>query len=92
MVVNPQALGGGGRHPLLVLIEECLDNITSLRPDAVSVLGRLNHLEEVQDDLMGRDRLHLIEELQRLRADYERMQVRLWSFKHCVCVFVCIWS
>lgn len=73
----PQILGDVD-HPLLVIIRECLSNVVDHRPTAVTILERIN-LQlggEVEDDLVEKDKLQMIEELQRLQTECEELQVR----------------
>ena len=65
-------------HPLLVIMRECLSNVVDRRPTAAAILERINLqiLGEVKDDLVEKDKLQMIEELQRLQAEFEELQVR----------------
>ena len=63
-------------HALLEIIRECLSNVADRRPTAAAILERINQLgEATEDDLVERDKLHMIEELQRLQSECEELQV-----------------
>lgn len=63
-------------HPLLTIVRECLSNIVDRRPTAAAILERINSLGgETEDDLVERDKLQMIEELQRLQTECEELQV-----------------
>ena len=67
---------GDHNHPLLILIRECLNNIPLRRPDTRDILQRVSVMSmEGGDDLMAMDKLHMIEELQRVQLAYEEQQV-----------------
>lgn len=73
--LDPQILGDVD-HPLLDIVRECLSNVVDRRPTAVAILERVNELgEETEDDLMATDKLHMIEQLQRVQAECEELQV-----------------
>ena len=58
-------------------MRECLSNAMDRRPTAVAILVRVGWLQAgVEDDLMERDKLQMIVELQRLTAECEELQVR----------------
>ena len=91
----PQILGDVD-HPLLVIMRECLSNVVDRRPTAVAILERINlQLSgEVEDDLVEKDKLQMIEELQRLQTECEELQVR-GRVSHVVCathdMYVCMY-
>ena len=71
----PQVLGNHD-HTLLVLIIECLSNRPARRPNADDIVKRIEELRKVdKKDLMTMDKMRLIEELQKLRSDFEELQV-----------------
>ena len=68
---------GDTEHPLLAIVRECLSNVADRRPTAVDILERVGQLQtEAEDDLVERDKLQMIVELQRLTAEFEKLQVR----------------
>lgn len=72
----PLQVLGDHDHPLLILIRECLDNIPLRRPNTRDILQRVGEMSrEGGDDLMAMDKLHMIEELQRVQLAYEEQQV-----------------
>lgn len=74
-IPSPQILGDVD-HPLLGIVRECLSNVVDRRPTAVAILERINEVgEETEDDLMAMDKLHMIEQLQRVQTECEELQV-----------------
>ena len=68
---------GDADHHLLVMVRECLSNVVDRRPTAVAILSRIGQLNQaVEDDLMAMDKLHMIEQLQRVQGECEELQVR----------------
>ena len=68
---------GDTDHPLLSIVRECLSNVADRRPTAVTILERVSQLQaEAEDDVMERDKLQMIVELQRLSTECEELQVR----------------
>ena len=68
---------GDTDHPLLAIVRECLSNVADRRPTAVTILERVSQLQaEAEDDVMERDKLQMIVELQRLSTECEELQVR----------------
>lgn len=64
-------------HPLLGIMRECLSNVADHRPTAETILERVSQLRaEADDDLVERDKLQIIVELQRLTTECEELQVR----------------
>lgn len=62
---------------MLGIVRECLSNVVDRRPTAVAMLERINQLGgETEDAPMAMDKLHMIEQLQRVQAEYEELQVR----------------
>ena len=57
----------GEGHPLLGLIEQCLSNVASRRPDAAEVVGQLQ-AEHVPVPPRPKNRLELLQQVQSLRA------------------------
>ena len=58
-------------------MRECLSNVADRRPTAVAILERVSQLRsEAEDDMVERDKLQMIVELQRLTAECEELQVR----------------
>ena len=69
---------GDADHPLLAIVRECLSNVADRRPTAVAILERVRQLRaEAEDDLVERDKLQMIVELQRLTTECEELQVRV---------------
>ena len=67
---------GNHDHILLVLIRECLSHLPARRPNADDIVKRVEELRKVdKKDLMAMDKMRLIEELQKLRSDFEELQV-----------------
>ena len=67
---------GNVDHPLLAIVRQCLSNVAERRPTALGILERVSQLRaEVEDDLMERDKLQMIIELQRLAIECEELQV-----------------
>ena len=63
-------------HPLLTIVRECLSNVVDRRPTAAAILERVNQLGgEAEDELVEKDKLQMIEELQRLQTECEELQV-----------------
>ncbi len=80
----------GERHPLVQLVERCLDNDPQYRPSAVDVLQQLEavEIEDPYQDLTKLDMIRLLqqridpqrdEQMQRLQTQLQQMQVRQLS-------------
>jgi len=68
---------GDHDHALIVLIRECLNNLPACRPIVANILKRLDELSEVaEDDQMGKDKIHLMTELQRVSEELQNVQSR----------------
>ena len=91
---------GDTEHPLLAIVRECLSNVADRRPTAEDILQRVSQLQaEAEDDMMERDKLQMIVELQRLTTECEELQVTPCGLSSCspwdlvlhqVCVCVCV--
>ena len=83
-VLPPSQVLGDEEHPLLTVVRECLSNVVDRRPTAAAILERVSELGggEAEEDLMERDKLQMIVELQRLQAEFEGLQV---STSHSQC-------
>ncbi len=71
----------GGRHPLVQLVERCLDNDPTYRPSAMEVLQQLEGLEieDPHQHLSKLDVIHLLQQrdqqIQRLQTELQQTQV-----------------
>ena len=76
---------GDHDHALIVLIRECLNNLPACRPIVANILRRLEELSEVaEDDKMGKDKIHLMTELQRVSEELQNVQSRFEELQVCL--------
>ncbi len=92
----------GERHPLVQLIERCLDNDPQYRPSAVDALQQLQavEVEDPYQHLTKLDMIRLIqqradpqreEEIQRLQTQLQQTQVKSWleCIPFAACQYTC---
>ena len=78
-----QQVLGDADHPLLVMVRECLSNVVDRRPTAAAILSRIGQLNQTaEDDLMAMDKLHMIEQLQRVQGECEELQVSICHYMY----------